>query len=281
MLPQSTPRRLVAAAVAGGLLALSGPEAAEASNASARTIATEPAPDSEALSASAVEAFEAGRFDDAVSLFEQAYDADPQPNYLFNIGRVYEEKGDLQSAVDYYTRFIGESGVDIDARKNAAARLKVLKEAIAALEDPKEEPEPEPEPTQDPEPPEVVASSPESDEPTDKQKKLRIAGYSLIGVGGAALIVGGVFGGLALGKTRSADDEPFVDEAARLRRDARSQARVADAMYITGGILAGAGLVMVLTTLGKKKTPRTAAARHRIAPAVGRNHVGVSLGGRF
>ena len=63
---------------------------------------------------------------------------------------------------------------------------------------------------------------------------------------------------------------------------ARTQARVADAMFITGGVLAAAGLVLVLTTLGGKKAKGSAdVARSVWSPVVGPQHVGLGLSRRF
>lgn len=245
-----------------------------AASAPAKTSAGDP----EALSAEAVEAFSAKRYDESIELFNAAYEADPQPNYLFNIGRVYEEKGDLDKAVEFYTKFVGQPGVDIEARENATARLKVLRAAAKEMHADDEPETTEPEPLKEPSPVQ------ETDEgPSEKTKNIRIAGYSLMGVGGVALIVGGVMGGLALGKTRDADDAEFVDDAAALRRDAKSQARAADALYITGGALAAVGVIMVLSTLGKrgKKGGKATARRTQFAPAWNGSEVGVMLRGRF
>jgi hypothetical protein len=107
-------------------------------------------------------------------------------------------------------------------------------------------------------------------------------------MGGAGLIVGGVLGGLASTKANEADDEPFVDDALRMRDDARRQARAADAMFITGGVLAATGLVLVLTTLGKKKAKassslpsRGGARRWAVAPVAAPRSAGAVLHARF
>ena len=127
---RSVPRSLVCSTLAIVL------GAAPSLTAAAASAPSETAPaegDPEALSAAAVERFEAKDYDAAVALFEQAYAADPQPNYLFNIGRVYEEKGDLENAIVYYQRFVKQSGVDLESRQAATERLKVLREAQAQL----------------------------------------------------------------------------------------------------------------------------------------------------
>jgi hypothetical protein len=65
-----------------------------------------------------------------------------------------------------------------------------------------------------------------------------------------------------------------------LREEAKVQARVADAMYITGGVLAGAGLVMVLATLGKKnRRAGKTAWTPMVGPGLGQ--LGLSMRRRF
>ena len=233
---------------------------------------TEPTADD--LSDQAVAKFEAREYDAAAKLFEEAYRIDPNPNYLFNIGRVYEEKGDLRHAVEFYQRFLGESGVDLESRQAATERLKVLREAIKELEPneppPREIPA-EAEGTDTDVDPTGSDSGADDDPSADARKrKLRIAGYSLMGVGGVALIAGGVVGGIALGASNDAEDGEFVDETMRLRDKAKTQANVADGLFISGGVLAAVGLVLVLTTLGKGKGKADAkVARTQWAPMVG------------
>lgn len=238
----------------------------------------------ESLSEKAVEAFEAQDYEEAVRLFQKAYDASPEPNYLFNIGRVYEEMGDLRNAVKYYQQFVGQPGVDLDARETALQRLKVLRDAVEQLEaDEKKDEEPE-ETTPDP----VVDQPPPTteDDGMERKKKLRIAGYSLMGVGAAGLIVGGVFGGLALQSRNDAEDQP-ADRYEDAADEARTRARVADAMFITGGVLAATGLVLFLVTLGgKKNSASTSVANLRerrtlVTPQVSRTRFGLGLTHRF
>lgn len=238
----------------------------------------------DALSDEAVQKFEAKDYEGAVELFEQAHQIDPQPNYLFNIGRVYEEKGDLEKAVEYYQRFVGESGVDLESRQIATERLKVLREALAQIREDERPAPSEGEGTA----PATSGGDPSEDRPRDPERtrKMRIAGYSLLGIGGAALIAGGAVGGVALGTTRDAEDAGFVDEQQRLRRKARTQAGAADGLFIAGGVVAVVGLVLVLSTLragqGRSATSRGATARRTtFAPAVGPRGVGLGLMHRF
>ncbi|MCA9704829.1 MAG: tetratricopeptide repeat protein [Myxococcales bacterium] len=285
-----TPRRSLACAslaVALGL-APSLPVLA-ATHAAVEPETDEASGDPEALSSEAVEKFQAKDYDAAIELFEQAYAVDPQPNYLFNIGRVYEEKGDLQNAVVYYQRFVGQSGVDLESRQAATERLKVLREAVAAMKD-DEGDESSAEETKPPEdqglPP---GDQPPGDQPPDdgtakRKRALRITGYTLLGAGGAGLIVGAVLGGVASGTVDEANGDPYVDRMEAFKRQATRQARAADAMFITGGVLAVAGLALVLSTLGgkKKSGKREAASRRPMwEPVVGPQQVGLGMTHRF
>jgi tetratricopeptide (TPR) repeat protein len=245
---------------------------------------TDDAAQAASASTRAVQAFDAGDYDTAIELFERAYAEDPQPNYLYNIARVYEEKGDFAAAIERYQRFVGEPRVDLEARENAITRLKVLREALEQVtEEPQAEPEPEPasEPAEVASPEARWAEQRELDTtPRERIRRARIAGYSLMGVGGAALVVGGVFGGLAVAKSRDADEAQFVDAAMGLREEARTRARVADAMLVSGGILAGAGLVVVLATLGKRH--RESRGSHTAwVPTAGRGGLGLVVSHRF
>lgn len=281
IITRSLPRRalgLVCASVLTIGPALAHAQPAEGGASDATSEAT-PAQNSEAekLSDQAVEAFDDKRYDESIDLFEQAYALNSNPNYLFNIGRVYEEKGDLEQAVVHYQEFVSQPGVDLGAREAATERLKVLREALRQLEeDNKEEAKPEEAP---------VEPETETDEtPSDRKRGQRIAGYVLLGAGGLGLIVGGVLGGVASSTANDADNAEFVDDRLRMRDDARGQARAADAMFITGGVLAAAGLVLVLTTLGKstKKSTASAGARHLVfSPAATPTSAGAVVHGRF
>lgn len=269
---------LICVAVALGLA--SAPLRA-AATAAAEPAAAEETPDT--LSSAAVEAFNAREFDRAIELFERAYALDPQPNYLFNIGRVYEEKGDLEQAVANYQKFVQQPGVDLEARSVATERLKVLRQTLDQLRE--DEPD-QPKPVADsPTPAEQAAAA--------RKRKLRLAGYSLLGVGGGVLVIGAVFGGLAIGKSNDAKDAAFIDDKLSLRQEAKGRAVVGDGLLISGGVLAGVGLVLVLVTLGKGRgkaktdtSPGAKAASRRdraIAwqPTVGAGGAGLSLRGSF
>lgn len=153
------------------------------------------------------QAYESEDLEGAIRLFEQAYELDPKPNLVFNIGRVYEELGDLQRAIDFYSRFTVQAGIRLETRQLAAERIRVLRDILSQSQ----QPEPAPEPTAapaEPGPPPPGEWTPSADAgseepmdvttpPVDRGRGLRIAGYTLLGVGlgaGAAALGLGVSG---------------------------------------------------------------------------------------
>lgn len=261
----------------GHVLAASPAPAAGSATAAASPAASPPAgPASNGaseLSGQAIERFKAKDYDAAVRLFEQAYAIDPNPNYLFNIGRVYEEKGDIRSAVDYYQRFVKEPGVDIGSRELAVQRLRVLKAILNETEAPASTPAG---PTQG----STVAPAAEPnagrvDDP-DPKKTMRLGGYALIGVGGVSMLVGGIFGGLTLGKKNDLDDTHTVSERQSLAHQGQTFAIISDVTLFTGAALLVTGVVLAVVARKPK-----AASRSALAPSVGRNHAGLSWTLRF
>jgi hypothetical protein len=271
----------VAAAIVAVVL-VHGPAAPASAASTFEPEAGETPSEADTLSDEAVEAFKAKDYDTAIDKFQRAYDLDPQPNYKFNIGRVYEEKGgleNLEQAVKFYQEFVQSPGVDLESREAATQRLKVLRPTVEELRAQKAAAD---DGTDDPTTPATDAAAdrppPVDDGAKARKRKLRIAGYSLIGVGGLGLVIGSVFGGLALSKSNDADDAPHIDDRISLRQEAKSRAAVADGLLITGGVLAGVGLILVLSTLGKGKRPTKKTA---LLPSVGPRSAGLSWTGRF
>lgn len=231
------------------------------------------------LNAEAVEKFQAKQYDEAAALFEQAYDLQPEPNYLFNIGRIYEESGNLAKSVEYYERFVKEPGVPLDARERGLERLRVLRailEETAPEPEPEVEPEPEPEPKVTPEPEPTPKPEPKPEE--RRPSKLRIAGYALLGTGGAVLIGGGVLGGLALGRANALEGQHTYEERKDTATSGRGMALGADIMFGVGGALAAAGLVMVLVSLKRRPTE---SARASLSPWASLRGTGMTATVRF
>ena len=134
----------------------------------------------------------------------------------------------------------------------------------------------------------MVEPPPAADTGMPLQKKIAI-GVGAAGVVG--LVVGGVFGGLTLGKvgdsnktcTQSAGGVFVCDEpGAKLRDEAGGLSTVSTAALIAGGVLAAGGVVLWVTAPSTAPAKDTAARRPAIwvAPTFG-GTTGVSAGARF
>jgi hypothetical protein len=227
------------------------------------------------LSDQAIEKFQAKDYEGAVALFEKAYSIDPNPNYLFNIGRVYEEAGTLDKAVEFYAKFVKQPGVDLDSRGVALDRLKVLR---SILEETTEKPvEPEKEPEKEPE---VVAPPPEPvvDQDAERKRKgMRGAGFAMLGIGAAALIGGGVAGGLAQGDQNKADTAATPLEGQEFLESSKTKSLAANVLFGVGGAVLLTGVILVAVGFSKPKP----SSRVAVTPSFGPRGGGVELRLRF
>lgn len=225
----------------------------------------------EALNNAAVEKFQAKEYEEAAQLFEEAYSINPEPNYLFNIGRIYEESGDLQKAVEYYERFMNEPAVEIEAREIALERVRVLKEIIRENEA-KEAAKNPPPPVEDNEPTPLG-----DDDKKNKTPPMRIGGYVLVGVGAAVLGAGAGFGAAASGNSKELDDLNTLETRDAEIEKGRRNAIIADSMFIAGGALALTGVILIAVSFSK----RGSGSRAALSPTFGRRGAGVTARVRF
>ncbi len=232
------PSRRIAAAVS---LALPAPAAVYAQ-----------AADTEAAEALAREArahYDAGRFEQAVSAYLKAYRASPSAGYLYNIAVVYDRKlNESGLAIDFYRRYIVAEDADPTAVERASMRIKALK--AQAPTEPLDPPPPRPAP-----PSERPPASPTGDDPAPARPApepetggRRIAAYTLLGIGGAALLGGAALGVVAYtveDKYRAADN---VADKKNLQSLGRSEALAADILMGAGLAMAGVGTWLLLTS---------------------------------
>ena len=142
-------------------------------------------------------------------------------------------------------------------------------------------------------PPLAAAPPPNEPPPADSGSDggggggLRTVGFITLGVGGAALIGGVVTGIMAKGKEDDATGQcqgKVCPTAAEKDFDsASSLAGVSTVLYIGGGVLAAAGLGMVVFGGGSSEKPATAqqAPRLELSPYVGKNGAGFFAAGAF
>ena len=123
----------------------------------------------------------------------------------------------------------------------------------------------------------------------------RTIGMIVGGAGVAGLVVGGIFGGLAIGSKSTAksscgpepafsyptkcdiNKQPDTDSA---NKAAKTQSTISTIGFIAGAALAAGGAVLYFTA-PKGSQSTTAARRVYVTPAVGKNDAGFLLGGAF
>lgn len=202
-------------------------------------------------------AFREGRFEDALTDFQHAYDRSPRPLLLFNIGTAADRLRRDAVALDAFERYLAAMPEATNAVE-VRARIDVLRDAVArASAD--EPPDTAPEPTAE-EPPSAAASDPTP--------------WIVTGVGGAVLVAGAVLLGLGMADaaavTNAAQGSDWSSVAGAYDR--------AEPLSIAGIAALGAGGAAVIAgivwgaTSGGSSSPRA-----RLLPLPG----GLSLHGVF
>lgn len=112
---------------------------------------------------------------------------------------------------------------------------------------------------------------------------MRIAGLTIAGVGAAGVVVGAIFGGLAIGKKNDASPNCLPDfsrcntTGKAAVDDAMTMANVSTVAFIAGGVLAAAGLTVFF--LAPKSHAEAASLSVHVGSAGG--PLGLTLGGAF
>jgi len=247
------------------------------------------------------QAFVEGRYEDAIALFEQLYEETGDPNYLYNVGRIHEDDGQLEKAYADYERLVSSRGVDLDLRTQTAERMERLKKIIDATQ--RDEGGDIPDVGDTPTEAERTASDTPSTTPasgddaqdakgadaatagigSDKERrrkptKMAIAGYSLLGVGVGSIIAGASVAVLALRDDQQLSEQP--SDPAGVRDDGRTKAWVADGLFIAGGVITATGLTLVVVDLIKHRQSSRRAQRNWHLDG-GAGMVGIGISGRI
>ncbi len=123
----------------------------------------------------------------------------------------------------------------------------------------------------------LVPVTPQPTQDTSRGSGMRIAGLTTLGVGVAGVILGGVFGGLAIGKKNDASPN-CVSDFSRCNTagkasvdDAMTFANISTVAFIAGGVLAAAGLTIFFLAPKSKES----SVSFTVSP------FGATLGGAF
>jgi hypothetical protein len=214
--------------------------------------------DAQAAFDAAQQAFADKDYATASAQLEKAYMLEPEPELLYPWAQAERNLERCESAIDLYQKFIdtGPSEKMVAAAKQNIARCE---ESLAATATPEPEPqaEPEPEPEPDPPPPRVdpaADTAPKDDKPVGRD----VAGGVLVGVGGAAIVVGAVLLGVA-GKQAKVTADADDNSTYLVMRDKATKYNTGGiAMLVTGGVLVIAGVVRYGVLAKRKKSKDTA-----------------------
>ncbi len=97
-------------------------------------------PRATALAREAERLYQAFKYKEAAEKLREAWDAEPQPRYLYNIARAYDQAGDLEQSLDYYREYtalpsrdaepdlVKKANLAMDRLRTILARQKVERE---------------------------------------------------------------------------------------------------------------------------------------------------------
>lgn len=243
-------------------------------------------------------------YEEALKQFKKSYLHSKKPALLYNIGRCEESLGHWDKAIEMYQQYLTISPPNANMIKARIINLRRLIQKKEASQRPaapasqpvatpasqpaptpaptpaapppvkveKPEPEPEPEPRPEPKP-----------EPEPRSRAMRIAGWTLVGVGGAALVAG-IFLGTASSAAASDLEQAWErGDSWEKWRDTVSEGETYEAAavlsWIIGGALAATGATLVIVDYLRR--PKDSQRRVWITPGITSAGPAVSAGLRF
>lgn len=184
-------------------------------------------------------AFDAGRYSDALSRFEESYRLSQRPELLFNMGHSAQLDGQLTRAVEAFERYLEEApnGANWDGLDERIENLRERVAQEAAARAPWQEPESQQAPEEE-----------TTEVPAEGGPNHTLA--LTLGVSGAAFVAGGsVVLGLMAGqqsRVQNAEDgTPWADSQSAHER-AQTFRALGISLASAGAVLAGVGLSMWL-----------------------------------
>ena len=225
----------------------------------------------EAHSKLGVELYAAGKLPEAVREMLKAYELAPEPGLLYNIARIYQKMGERDLALHYFKKFVTLDGADPDRVQKALQHLEALKTVrVTPVLTVDQAPPPAPE-APSPAASEAPIVLQETTPHTSPDRSLE---WSLIASGGAAIVIGGVLGVLALDSASSLEDAAASYEAKRVsQQDAKDFALGSDIALGVGIAAATAGMVLFL--LPNESPAETSSAQ--LLPALSPSHLGADF----
>lgn len=213
------------------------------------------------LTREALTLYRAGELDRSLELLHQAEQLVRQPVIIYNLARVHEAAGDIEDALARFQEYL-DSFPDAPDRGAVTVRIETLQEQLEERERLQSEQEAARQAAL-----EQAARATEAERRADRARGG--AWPWIIGaVGLTTLGVAIVLGAVAL--SEAAEVSPDADHRTALSAQARvdNLAMAATFCFVSGGILAGAGLAWGVVRLVVSRSDRG-------------THIGLSFGGRF
>ncbi len=218
------------------------------------------------------ELFNRGDYKAALTQFEMSFEHSKKPELLYNMARCQELLGQHEKALSFYERYLTSEPENAKVIQSRVANLKQLI-AKKRVEEKKKKEEAEAKKR----PPPAPAPAPEP----SSSRAMTIAGWSLVGLGGAALAAGAVLGGLTMAK-ESELEQAYADGDMTMAeiQDGEAVGKGMQTGAIIGLAVGGAAAVAgaVLLILDAKGEANTSAW---LAPVLGRESGGVAAGFAF
>lgn len=218
-----------------------------------------------------------GNYEQAIESWEMSYDLSKKELIFESIANAYERLGQPKKAHEYLTKW--REAAPEEEHEVLDARLKNLAERVAREEQLEKDRD------------EQKRRDQEAKDASMRQAEgsgLPVLGIALAGAGVAMVAGGVVLDVIAVGKRpdeaeacRAVGDRQVcraADEDAI--KTSNTMAYIGDVLWITGGIAAAAGVVLIVTQVTASK-PKPDATSLRITPVVGPQGGGFVVGARF
>ena len=247
----------------------------------------------DALIEDAVELYSAREYEASVEKFKQAFDIQAEPELVYNIARCYERLADSEEALEWYQKFLEMPGTTGDLRTRALTNISALKREIAAKEAVMEADQSSDGSAagttgngngngdeanaaghggdaadQSGDGMSTETGTPGS-APADKGTKapmhpMKIAGWSLVGGGVAAVVVGSIFGGLAMASKNDYESVDYDPSRLGYRDDMKRNALIFDVVFSAGAVLTATGASLLIVHTLKNRSKNETAVRGRM-----------------
>lgn len=224
-------------ALGGVLLLFATPAAAQTEAAEEESTPAEATPNSEfdGYVAAASEAFGAKDYPEALLNFQKAYELDPDPAILFNLGVIADKMGDYELAYTYFNDFVMLPDVKVEDREKALTRLEQVRK-LRDLQAEKDKPKKEEKVEEKVTPPPVQAAP----------EKSYLGAAILTGLGVAVLGGGGAMALLASSAHNDFTDATTLAERRSAADSGETNALVADILFGGGAALTAGGVIWLI-----------------------------------